>query len=124
MRLQVGWHTRHLGRVLAALLVVLVPLLPGLAPVAAAGVLLTFDPPVLTLARGQVQAVTLRLNATEPVSGIEIHLDFDPAYLRVVNADGHAVSRLGQIEQSPFPFLLANRVDNTTGQIDYAAGRL
>jgi hypothetical protein len=125
MYLQVGWPARPLGRILAALLVVLVPFLHGPAPVAsAAGVLLTFDPPVLTLARGQAQAVTLRLNATEPVSGIEIHLDFDPGYLRVVNADGHAVSHLGQIEQSPFPFVLANRVDNTTGQIDYAAGRL
>ncbi len=109
-----------------ALLLALAPLLHG--PVrgasAAESVTLTFDPPVLTLARGQVQPVKLRLSTTEPLSGIEVHLDFDPVYLRVVNADGHPVSRLGQSEESPFPFVLANRVDNTAGQIDYASGRL
>lgn len=111
---------------LLALLLALAPLLRGAAPVATAagGVTLTFDPPVLTLARGQVQTVKLRLSASEPVSGIEVHLDFDPAYLQVVNADGHPVSRLGQSEESSFPFVLVNRVDNTAGQIDYAAGRL
>jgi hypothetical protein len=126
MRLQVGRHTWHLGRVLLMLLSTLAPLLHDPVPVtsAAEGVILTFDPPALTLARGESQIVRLRLRTEEPISGIEVHLDFDATRLRVVNGDGHPLLSLELLNESPLPFILANRVDNTAGQIDYAAGRL
>ncbi|MBM4432036.1 MAG: hypothetical protein FJ026_17060, partial [Chloroflexi bacterium] len=80
-------------------------------------------PATLTVVEGDTFAVTIRLAASsQPVDGAEAHLDFDPAYLRVVDAQGDPAS---DIENSGvLDLVIHNKVDNVVGQINFAAGTL
>ena len=66
-------------------------------------------------------AVDMRILAgSQPVDGVEVHLDFDPLYLRVVDAAGNSVS---QIESSGvLTASIQNTVNNDQGHIDFAEG--
>jgi len=77
-----------------------------------------------TVAVGQVFTLAIQLQASsQPVDGAEAHLDFDPAYLRVVNADGVEVDEITEVTTT-LDTVLQNEVDNGEGVIDYAAGVL
>jgi len=77
-----------------------------------------------TVAVGQVFTLAIQLQAgSQPVDGAEAHLDFDPAYLRVVNADGVEVNEITAVTTS-LDTVLQNSADNSQGTIDYGAGVL
>ena len=58
----------------------------------------------------------------QPVDGAEAHIDFDSAYLIVVDADGDPTDSI--ISGTTLPIEMQNSVDNSQGTIDYAAGIL
>jgi len=77
-----------------------------------------------TVAVGQVFTLAIQLEAgSQPVDGAEAHLDFDPTYLRVVNADGVEADEITEVT-TWLDTVLQNAVDNRQGTIDYAAGVL
>jgi hypothetical protein len=103
---------------------------PPQAPVnqaaAAAGtVLVRVEPASVSIGRGDVFTVGLQIVAgSQPVDGAEVHLDFDPRYLQVVDGDGQPA---GTIEDSGMlENLLMNLVSvaQGVGHIDFAAGTL
>ncbi|MEM3433258.1 MAG: S-layer homology domain-containing protein [Candidatus Methanomethyliaceae archaeon] len=57
----------------------------------------------------------------QPFDGVEIHLNFDPNYLRVVDKTGQEVAN---VLEGALPMHLMNQVDNLKGEINYAAGIL
>jgi hypothetical protein len=84
---------------------------------------LRLDPPSPSVAVGNLFDLAIRVDAgSQPVDGAEVHLDFDPAYLQVVDASGDPA---GEIEDSGvLTTLIINQANNSTGQIDFAAGML
>ena len=58
----------------------------------------------------------------QSVDGAEAHIDFDPAYLTVVDSEGNPTDSI--IGGSALPTPIQNSVDNGQGKIDYAAGIL
>jgi hypothetical protein len=88
---------------------------------AAATVVIQLDPANATVTKDQVFAVDIQIVAgSQPVDGAEVHLDFDPLYLRVVDGAGNPAS---EIEGgTTLDVIIANGVDNGSGQIDFAAG--
>jgi hypothetical protein len=72
---------------------------------------------------GQVFAIDIRVIAgDQPVDGAEVHVDFSPAHLQVVDLAGNPIN---QVEAgTSLDVVLANSADNSTGQVDYAAGKL
>ena len=70
---------------------------------------------------GEMFTLDIRLTSPDqPIDGATIHLDFDPAYLAVVDAAG---SPANQIAPEPaLAIVFDNRADNARGQIDYVAG--
>jgi hypothetical protein len=84
---------------------------------------LRLDPPSSTVTEGELFDLAIRVDAgSQPVDGAEVHLDFDPVYLQVVDANGDPAS---DIENSGvLSTLILNQASNTTGQIDFATGIL
>jgi len=90
--------------------------------VAVAGdVYIQFDPSAPTVAKDSIFTINIQIAAgAQEVDTAEVHIDFDPLYLQVVDAGGSPAST---IEGSGvFPVELRNSADNVTGEIDYAAG--
>ena len=118
-------------------LALVLTLLPGATPVvgssgcpaagAGTGVTLLFDPAPARLVREQVQEVFLLVHAVQPITGIEVHFDFDPAHLRVlrsaVKSEGEAAKLALPEPPRMLPAVVVNSVDNATGRIDFAAER-
>jgi hypothetical protein len=70
--------------------------------------------PSAPLAPGATGTIVIQVQTGgQPVNGAEIHLDFDPAVIQVTGMTAH--------NTLPLP-LVAPVVNNTLGQIDYAAG--
>jgi hypothetical protein len=90
---------------------------------AALAVTLRFNPSSPSVATNDVFAVNVEVVAgSQPVDGAEIHVDFNPVYLQVVDAGGNPVT---EIEPgTALDVALLNNVNNAQGQIDYAAGKL
>jgi hypothetical protein len=82
---------------------------------------LYLDPASPAVVEGEAFVLTIRIAAgSQPIDGAEVHLDFHPAYLRVVDASGDPAS---SIENSGILDLVIHNVaDNTAGHIDFAAG--
>lgn len=73
---------------------------------------------------GEIFTLPIQIEAgAQPVDGAEAHIDFDPAYLKVVDADGVEVDRITEITAA-LDTVLQNVVDNDQGAIGYAAGVL
>jgi len=69
----------------------------------------------------QAFTVSLQIAAdSQPVDGAEVHLDFDPTYLQVVDSSGNPASSI-EIG-STFDVFIQNVVNNDEGKIDFAAG--
>jgi hypothetical protein len=93
---------------------------PGLA--SEGKVDLKIIPDSCTLAVGQTLLFQVVAEAgTQPFDGVEIHLNFDPNFLEVVDQSGQEVA---SISDGDLPQKLMNQVDNSKGEIDYAAGIL
>ncbi|MGB9553894.1 MAG: S-layer homology domain-containing protein, partial [bacterium] len=79
-------------------------------------------PDSCTLAVGQTLLFQVVAEAgTQPFDGVEIHLNFDPNYLRVVDQTGQEATT---VLEGDLPQHLMNQADNLKGEINYAAGIL
>jgi hypothetical protein len=73
------------------------------------------------VAKDDIFTMDIQIDAgDQSVDGVEVHLDFDPLYLRVVDASGNPanVIMFGSVLDVP----IQNSVSNDRGEIDYAAG--
>ena len=81
----------------------------------------TLDPLSAAVAKNAIFTVRVQIVAgSQPVDGAEVHLDFNPLYLQVVDAAGNPIGTIDGSGVLDVP--IANAANNTTGQIDYAAG--
>jgi len=65
--------------------------------------------------------LNIMVNAlTQPVDSASVYLDFDPSYLRVVDASGNPMGSI--IPSADFGAVFENTVDNALGTINYQAG--
>ncbi len=72
---------------------------------------------------GQLFTVDIMVNAgAQPVDGAQAFINFNPAYLTVVDAAGNPTNQI--IPGSAFSSHLLNSVDNAAGQISYSDGQL
>jgi len=78
-------------------------------------VILAITPVTTTIGVGRTFTASVFVEAfTQTVDGAAAYLNFDPAYLQVVTMTAEAT----------FPYILQNEFDNTTGEINFAAGNL
>jgi len=75
------------------------------------------------LAAGETTTLAIRAAGATDLYGVELHLAYDPAVMKVLDADA---SRAG-VQLSPgdmldpaVGFMVANRADNQAGELDYA----
>jgi hypothetical protein len=86
---------------------------------------LQVDPQALQIRVGEEATVDLTIEQVSELYGVEVHLTFDPALLRVVDVD--AGQEGVQIEPGALPipdFVVQNAADNQAGTIDYASTQL
>ncbi len=85
---------------------------------------LVFDPSSQIVDVGEMFSLSLTVDAaSQPLNNVELYLDFDPAVLQVVDANGNPTSAI-EPDLSTLETLLYSSVDNTGGHIRYDAGRL
>jgi hypothetical protein len=86
-------------------------------------VLLGIEPEQTQVSEGELFDLDIAVDAaSQSVDGVEVHLDFDPLYLQVVDSEGNPAA---EIEQgSILERLLVNTADNAAGEIDFAVGTL
>jgi hypothetical protein len=97
-------------------------LLPGwIRPLAAqSSTVVRIDPLELALQAGETAAVSIHVEGASNLYGVEIHLSFDPAIVQIVDADADepgVQTEPGDLMSIDQGFLVANRVDNTTGKL-------
>jgi hypothetical protein len=114
---------RKLGVTGAALVMAAGAVLLGRAPgsVAQGGATFEPNPLVLLIGADQVQTVAVRIANIQHLYAGEVHLQFDPSVVEVVDANP-ALDGV-QISAGSFPTpdsVLVNQADNTSGTIDYA----
>ncbi len=96
-------------------------LTPTATPTLGSGVDLRIAPLLSTVAEGTVFPVQIVVDAgSQRVDAVEVHLDFDPSYLQVVDAAGNPSSTI--IDGTALGARIQNLANNATGTIDYAAG--
>jgi len=71
----------------------------------------------------EVFSVAIQVAAgSQPVDGVEVHVDFDPQYLQVVDDEGNPSAAIE--DNQVLDWVLLNHADNVGGEIDFAAGTL
>lgn len=93
----------------------------SVGPVAAQGARVWLTPATLDLAPGKVGALEIRVDNVVQLAGVEMSLTFDPALLKVVDAD--PATEGTQIAHGDFlsaDFVVRNTADPATGTVDYA----
>jgi len=84
-------------------------------------VYLDLSPLHSSVAKGDVFLVDVRVLAgVQPVKGVEVHIDFDPALLQVVDGAGNPTNTI--VSGTTLDVAIDNRVDNSRGTIDCAYG--
>ena len=83
---------------------------------------IVLEPPIITGEKGETFKLTIKaIPNSQKMAAMDIFLDFDPAYLEVVDANPDK-PRI-QIEPGNIlTLLLATEVDNSNGEIAYCAG--
>jgi hypothetical protein len=85
--------------------------------------IVTVQPGELSLVPGQSNVLAIAIDRADQLFGFELHLEFDPAVIQVVDAnpemDGVQVQPAGFLEISQ-GFAVANQVDNEAGFLAYA----
>ena len=110
-------------------LVVFVVTMPmSTAPVHAesSDVSFSIDPSIANVQRGEVFTIHIKVDASaQSVDGAQTYINFDPNYLRVIDTSGNETDQIinGELYNTAWPDVLTNMVNNSTGQIDYAAGK-
>lgn len=109
--------------VLAGLLLAAVP---GATVAQAASVLV--QPGSQSIATGGTATVDIRVENVTDLYGAEVHLTFSPSILQAQDGDGDPSNGVqvikGDIFAGKFDFPAVNRINNSTGQIDYAVSLL
>ena len=81
---------------------------------------LSIDPSPYTAMEGDLFLLELLVDAgVQPVDGAEVFIDFDPAYLAIVNQNGTPASAITPREG--LDDIVWNQVDNVRGKINYVA---
>lgn len=91
----------------------------------AQGTAVVIDPPTSEVAVGATTTVNIRIENVEDLYGAEVHLDFDPGLLEVVDADSGTAGV--QIQPGTFPspdFTGQNSVDQAAGKINFAVAQM
>ncbi|MBM4429590.1 MAG: hypothetical protein FJ026_04475, partial [Chloroflexi bacterium] len=84
-------------------------------------VIVRLDPSSPTVSKDQFFTIDIQVVAgTQPIDGAEAHLDFDPVYLQVVDANGNPATTIVSSGVLNIPIL--NTVNNAQGTIAFAAG--
>jgi len=92
--------------------------LPGPTP---GNVTVYIDPAPKVVCVNEVFTVYIRVNELgQPVDSGSVYVDFDPSYLRVVDAAGNPTSSI--IPGGDFSAVFENAADNAAGTINYQAG--
>jgi hypothetical protein len=90
----------------------------------AEGVNASVQPAIETVGVGEVFELIIQAEAEDQlVSGIDAFVNFDPAYLEVVDADT-GTPGIQIIPGSALPTVIVNEADNSIGTIDFSAGKL
>jgi hypothetical protein len=96
-------------------------LTPTATPTLVSGVDLRIDPPLSTVTEGSVFPVQIVVDAGDQhLDAVEVHLDFDPSYLQVVDAAGNPSSTI--VDGTVLGVHIQNLANNAAGTIAYAAG--
>ncbi len=75
------------------------------------------------LAAGETTTLTIQVAGASDLYGVELHLQYDPAVLQVLDADVNQAGvqlRPGDLLDPGAGFTVANRADNEAGALDYA----
>jgi len=92
--------------------------------IAAGGVGLTLYPSNTKTAVGRILPIQVRAESLEQeIDAAELHLQFDPTRLQIVNAAGDPVTAIQPAAAGPSTIII-NRVDNQRGRIDFVAAQL
>ncbi len=86
----------------------------------------SIEPSTKNVQEGEVFTVNIKVDASsQPVDGAQTHVNFNPSYLRVVDASGNETNQIinGELYGAVWPDILVNTANNSIGQIDYAAGK-
>jgi hypothetical protein len=84
------------------------------------------EAPSASLTVGDTFDVTIRFDATvTPVAAAQAYLNFDPDFLHVIDDSGSPATRVvpGQLFDAADWQVLQNAANNSTGQVDFAAGK-
>ena len=85
-------------------------------------VVIRVDPESSFVAKDDIFTVDVMVDAgDEEIITVFMYLDFNPLYLRVVDASGNPTSTI-EVNGEYFDFVPTNSANNTTGQIDLVAG--
>lgn len=83
------------------------------------------NPASVLVRAGEIFTMDIQIDAgDQPFDGAEVHLDFDPHYLQVVDEDGRPADRVDASGMLESELLNRVRITDTVGQIDFAAGTL
>jgi hypothetical protein len=93
----------------------------GLQSTTLSGVQMSITPHTTEASTGDIFTVWVQVEAgSQPVDGAEVHLDYDPSRLQVVDEGGNPVDHVDS--SGILDVLMRNHVDNVAGQIHFAAG--
>lgn len=97
-------------------------LLPSYAAVSQAGMVnIAVEPSSKSATVGEIFTLDIRVHAgTQPVDAVDAYLNFSPQVLQVVDSGGNPATA---ITPGTALRVLHNSVDNSTGRIDFNAGR-
>ena len=88
------------------------------------GVDIYLEPPSSSTYVGSIFTLDIMADAgVQPINNVELYLNFDPAFLQVVDVSGNPASAI-EPDPNALNTVLLNSVDNTNGLIRYDAGRL
>ncbi len=85
---------------------------------------LALNPPSQAVQAGDIFTVNIvATTGTGSVDTVDAYLDFDPAYLEVVESSGVPATSI-EANAEIFSFITINSVDNSTGKINFSATQL
>jgi hypothetical protein len=111
------------ARLLVALaILVLCVFSPRYAGAAQSTAIVRPDPALLELKPGSEGSVALLFENAQDVYGLEVHLTFDPNLVQVVDSSsGQSGVQVQAADWLQGAFVAANRADNASGTLDFAA---
>jgi murein DD-endopeptidase MepM/ murein hydrolase activator NlpD len=87
------------------------------------GVTLSLSPSTSSVRVGQIFTLDIRVDlGTATADTVDAYVDYDPAYLQVVDAAGNPVTSI-ELNTAVFNSSTTNSVNNTTGQINFSASK-